>query len=78
MQRFIIFIRRPWYRQKRFVIPIGVLIVMLIVAAIVSIVLGLRAAAIKPSKIFTIFGSRNASDSLKEKHTLTLKYVTEG
>ncbi|CAF5114256.1 unnamed protein product, partial [Rotaria sp. Silwood1] len=41
-------ITRPWYRKKRFVIPLTLLVTVCIVATIVGAILGTRAANRKP------------------------------
>ncbi len=49
---FIIFARRPWYRKKRFIIPICLFMAMLIGGAIIGVTLGLRSAAKNKGRIF--------------------------
>ncbi len=49
---FNIFIRRPWYRKKRFVIPICFFMAMLIGAAIFGGIIGSRSAANSKGKTF--------------------------
>jgi uncharacterized membrane protein YfcA len=51
MEQFLVFIRYSWYRKKRFAIPICLLAIMIIVAAIIGSVLGSRAAAKLPGML---------------------------
>jgi hypothetical protein len=53
MKTFVTFLRRPWYRKKRYAIPTCLLIILAIVAAVVGVVLGLKAA--KSGNISKIF-----------------------
>ncbi|CAF4638171.1 unnamed protein product, partial [Rotaria sp. Silwood2] len=46
-------LERPWYRKKRFVIPLALLITMCIVATVVGAILGTRAANKEPPYVFT-------------------------
>ncbi len=42
MRFLFVFVRRPWYRLKRVVIPICILIALLITAVILGAVMGTR------------------------------------
>jgi hypothetical protein len=46
MELFHIFTRRQWYRKKRFVIPSGILAILIIAAIILGAVLGSRSTIV--------------------------------
>jgi hypothetical protein len=64
MKIFVTFLRRPWYRKKRYAIPTCLLIILAFVGAIVGIIVGLKAAKSgNIGKIFDVFFNSEANDS---------------
>ncbi len=63
MELFITFIRRHWYRKKRFAIPIALLTTLVIGAIILGTVLGTKTHINSTSMAFDILFSSKASRS---------------
>ncbi|CAF0823582.1 unnamed protein product [Rotaria sordida] len=73
---------RPWYRKKRIVIPLALLVTMCIVATVIGAILGTRAANKEPPYVFiNPFSSSTISDidgspaSLVYGHFNSDKYI---
>jgi hypothetical protein len=69
---FITFRRTPWYRKKRFAIPLGFLIIICFGAIIIGAVSGSKAAASKQGKLFISSGSQ-VNDNFKGKYSLIMQ-----
>ncbi|CAF0844260.1 unnamed protein product, partial [Rotaria sordida] len=76
------YFKRPWYRKKRIVIPLALLVTMCIVATVIGAILGTRAANKEPPYVFiNPFSSSTISDidgspaSLVYGHFNSDKYI---
>jgi hypothetical protein len=77
MNIFVTLLRRPLYRKKRYAIPTCLLIILAIVAAIVGIILGLKAAKSENiSKIFDVFFNSESNDSSFWKKLVVLSHIS--
>ncbi len=64
MKNFIIFPRCPWYRKKRFMIPLSLLIILGIAAILIGCILGTRSNITPEGMTFGVLFSSKANNSL--------------
>jgi hypothetical protein len=63
METFITFPRRPWYRKKRFTIPICLSTILVIAAVILGSILGTKTKITPAGKSFGIFLTLEADNN---------------